>query len=302
MNQRKPDWLRISLSRAKGLTEVKNMLRKHSLNTVCEAAACPNMMECFNRKTATFLILGKVCTRNCRFCNVEVGKPDPVDHQEPEHVAAAVQELGLRHAVITSVTRDDLPDGGASHFAGVIERLASLDVNVEVLIPDFQGDMLALSQVVEAVPDIINHNVETVPGLYPLVRPGAEYARSLDLLARVKSMDPGIYTKSGIMLGLGETETQVLEVLSDLRLSGCDMLTMGQYLAPSAGHFPVAEYIHPDFFEKMRIKALDMGFKHVVSGPLVRSSYHADNFIKEVKNEQKNHHNRRRTRRLYSRF
>lgn len=302
MNQRKPDWLRISLSRAKGLTEVKKMLRKHSLNTVCEAAACPNMMECFNRKTATFLILGKVCTRNCRFCNVEGGKPDPVDHQEPEHVAAAVQELGLRHAVITSVTRDDLPDGGASHFAGVIERLASLDVNVEVLIPDFQGDMLALSQVVEAVPDIINHNVETVPGLYPLVRPGAEYARSLDLLARVKSMDPGIYTKSGIMLGLGETETQVLEVLSDLRLSGCDMLTMGQYLAPSAGHFPVAEYIHPDFFEKMRIKALDMGFKHVASGPLVRSSYHADNFIKEVKNEQKNHHNRRRTRRLYSRF
>jgi lipoyl synthase len=278
MKQRKPEWLRISLSRARGLTQVKNMLRKHSLNTVCEAAACPNMMECFNRKTATFLILGKVCTRNCRFCNVEGGKPEPVDPHEPEHVAQAVQEMGLRHAVITSVTRDDLPDGGASHFAGVIERLSSLDVNIEVLIPDFQGDARALGLVVRAGPTIINHNVETVPGLYPLVRPGAEYARSLNLLARVKSMDPGIHTKSGIMLGLGETETQVLEVLGDLRLSGCDMLTMGQYLAPSAGHFPVAEYVHPDFFEKMRIKALDMGFKHVVSGPLVRSSYHADQF------------------------
>ena len=278
MKQRKPEWLRISLSRARGLTEVKNMLRKHSLNTVCEAAACPNMMECFNRKTATFMILGKVCTRNCRFCNVEGGKPEPVDPHEPEHVAQAVEELGLRHAVITSVTRDDLPDGGASHFARVIERLSSLDVSIEVLIPEFQGDIHALSLVVEAGPDIINHNLETVPGLYPLVRPGAEYARSLSLLSRVKSLAPGIYTKSGIMLGLGETGTQILEVLGDLRLSGCDMLTMGQYLAPSAGHFQVAEYVHPDFFEKMRIKALDMGFKHVVSGPLVRSSYHADKF------------------------
>jgi lipoyl synthase len=278
MNQRKPDWLRIPLPRGRGLTETRKILTRLSLNTVCEAAACPNMMECFGRRIATFMILGKVCTRNCRFCNVEGGEPEPVDRREPEHVAAAVLELGLRHVVVTSVTRDDLPDGGASHFARVIERLASLDVNVEVLIPDFQGDMLALSQVVEAVPDIINHNVETVPRLYSLVRPGALYTRSLDLLAKVKSMDPGIYTKSGIMLGLGESETEVVSVFRDLRAADCDILTIGQYLAPSAKHYPVAEYVHPNIFEKLRGAACDLGFLHVVSGPLVRSSYHADDF------------------------
>ncbi len=282
MKTRRPEWLRVSLSRGPGLKEVREILRRLSLNTVCQAAACPNMMECFGRKTATFMILGKVCTRNCRFCNIEEGEPGPIDHQEPEHVAAAVQELRLKHVVITSVTRDDLSDGGASHFAQVIRKLSSFYVNIEVLIPDFQGNREALNLVIKAKPGIINHNMETVPGLYSLVRPQAIYSRSLDLLANVKSMDPDIYTKSGIMLGLGETEEEVVSVFRDLRSSGCDILTIGQYLAPSAKHYPVAEYACPDVFEKLRETALDMGFLHVVSGPLVRSSYHADEFSRAL--------------------
>ena len=278
MNTRKPDWLKIKFSRAGRLTEVKGMLRRLSLNTVCEEAACPNMMECFGRKTATFMILGKNCTRNCRFCNVHGGTPEPVDEQEPEHVAEAAAELELKHVVVTSVTRDDLPDGGAGQFARVIQRLSPLQVTVEVLIPDFQGDRDALAQVVRAGPSIINHNVETVPRLYPSVRPQAEYERSLQLLARIKSLDPGIYTKSGLMLGLGETEEEVLAVLQDLRSVSCNVLTIGQYLAPSAKHFPVAEYVHPDVFAKYQDMAYDMGFLHAVAGPLVRSSYHADEF------------------------
>jgi len=278
MNTRKPDWLKIKFSQAGRLTEIKGMLRRLSLHTVCEEAACPNLMECFGRKTATFMILGKNCTRNCRFCNVHGGAPEPVDEQEPEHVAEAAAELGLKHVVVTSVTRDDLSDGGAEQFARVIQWLAPLQVTVEVLIPDFQGDREALAQVVRAGPSIINHNVETVPRLYPAVRPQAEYERSLQLLARVKSLDPGIYTKSGLMLGLGEDEEEVLAVLRDLRSAGCDVLTIGQYLAPSAKHFPVAAYIHPDVFAKYQDMAYDMGFLHAVAGPLVRSSYHADEF------------------------
>ncbi|MGM0760605.1 MAG: lipoyl synthase [Thermodesulfobacteriota bacterium] len=278
MNTRKPDWLKIKFSQPGRLTEIKSMLRRLSLHTVCEEAACPNMMECFGRKTATFMILGKNCTRNCRFCNVHGGTPEPVDDQEPEHVAEAVSELGLKHVVVTSVTRDDLPDGGAGHFARVIKRLAPLQVTVEVLIPDFQGDSKALAQVVRAGPTIVNHNVETVPRLYPEVRPQAEYERSLHLLSQVKSFDSRVYTKSGFMLGLGETEDEVMAVLGDLRSVDCDVLTIGQYLAPSKEHYPVAEYVHPDVFAKYQDMAYKMGFVHVVAGPLVRSSYHADEF------------------------
>ncbi|MFO7803471.1 MAG: lipoyl synthase [Desulfovermiculus sp.] len=278
MNTRKPDWLKINFSQPGRLTEIKSMLRRLSLHTVCEEAACPNMMECFGRKTATFMILGKNCTRNCWFCNVHGGTPEPVDDQEPEHVAEAVSELGLKHVVVTSVTRDDLPDGGAGHFARVIKRLAPLQVTVEVLIPDFQGDSKALAQVVRAGPTIVNHNVETVPRLYPEVRPQAEYERSLHLLSQVKSFDSRVYTKSGFMLGLGETEDEVMAVLGDLRSVDCDVLTIGQYLAPSKEHYPVAEYVHPDVFAKYQDMAYKMGFVHAVAGPLVRSSYHADEF------------------------
>lgn len=278
MTTRKPDWLKIKFSQPGRLTEIKGMLRRLSLNTVCEEAACPNMMECFGRKTATFMILGKSCTRNCRFCNVHEGTPEPVDEQEPQHVAEAVAELGLKHVVVTSVTRDDLPDGGAGHFARVMQRLAPLQVTVEVLIPDFQGESAALTRVVEAGPHIVNHNVETVPRLYPEVRPQAKYERSLHLLSEVKSLDSRVYTKSGFMLGLGETEDEVVAVLRDLRSVSCDVLTIGQYLAPSNKHYPVAEYVHPDVFARYQDMAYELGFVHAVAGPLVRSSYHADEF------------------------
>jgi lipoic acid synthetase len=278
MNARKPDWLKIKFSDPGRLTEIKGMLRRLSLNTVCEEAACPNMMECFGRKTATFMILGRNCTRNCRFCNIHGGSPDPVDEQEPEHVAEAAAELGLKHVVITSVTRDDLADGGAGHFARVIEALAPMQVTIEVLIPDFQGDKEALARVAQAGPHIVNHNVETVPRLYPQIRPQAEYERSLHLLAEVKSLSSEIYTKSGFMLGLGETEEEVIAALHDLRSVDCDVLTIGQYLAPSKKHYPVAEYVHPDVFTMYQDMAYEMGFVHVVAGPLVRSSYHADEF------------------------
>lgn len=277
-HQRKPDWLRIRIQDGKNKAEVEKMLARLSLHTVCEEANCPNLMECYNRKTATFMILGKVCTRNCTFCNVEKGLTQTVDPDEPLHVAQAVQELGLKHVVITSVTRDDLPDGGAGHYADVIREIRGLetDVVIEVLIPDFQGSRLSLIKVVEAKPDIINHNVETVPRLYPEVRPQAVYDRSLTLLEEVKTMDPDILTKSGIMVGLGETEDEVIRTLQDLREHGCDILTIGQYLAPSQRHHPIVEYIHPDIFEKYKKISEEMGFKYTASGPLVRSSYMAD--------------------------
>lgn len=277
MDQRKPDWLRIKVS-GQNTAEVEAVLSRLSLHTVCEEANCPNRLECFSRKTATFMILGRICTRNCTFCNVEKGCTQPVDPNEPMNVAKAVRELQLRHVVITSVTRDDLPDGGAGHFAAVMEKIKELDdkVVVETLIPDFQGDGNALLTVVKARPEVINHNVETAPELYPSVRPMAVYRRSLELLKNVKSMDAGIYTKSGMMLGLGEKEREVLEVLEDLRAVGCDILTIGQYLAPSKKHHPVVEYIHPDIFGKYKEEAMKMGFRYVASGPLVRSSYLAD--------------------------
>lgn len=278
MQQRKPEWLRVRVSGGSKREEVEEILKRLSLHTVCEQASCPNIMECFGRRTATFMILGRVCTRNCTFCDVHKGNPDRVDVNEPLHVAQAVQELKLRHVVVTSVTRDDLADGGAGHYAAVIGKIRELnpEVVIEVLIPDFEGSYDALAAVIDAGPDILNHNVETVPRLYPEVRPMAVYNRSLELLRNVKKLKKDTYTKSGIMLGLGENEQEVLEVFRDLREAGCDFLTVGQYLAPSKDHHPVVEYVHPDIFEDYKEKALAIGFRYVASAPLVRSSYQAD--------------------------
>ncbi|HZK35211.1 MAG TPA: lipoyl synthase [Bacillota bacterium] len=274
----KPEWLRIKARNTDEAMQVRAMLRRLSLHTVCQEAACPNLIECFGRKTATFMILGSKCTRNCSFCNVTKAEPEPLDHQEPEKVAQATSELGLKHLVITSVTRDDLSDGGAGHFASVIRAVqrACPDTVIEVLIPDFKGEESALLTIVEAGPHIINHNVETIPRLYPTVRPMAIYERSLELLKNVKQMDKDIHTKSGIMVGLGEEYDEVLCVMGDLVAVGCDLLTIGQYLAPSRDHHPVIEYIHPDLFEAYKRDGLRLGFKYIASGPLVRSSYHAD--------------------------
>lgn len=275
--RKKPDWLRIRVKASSGYDKTEEILRRLSLNTVCEQANCPNRAECFASRTATFIILGKVCTRNCTFCNISKGIPEVPDLDEPVRIGQAVKEMGLVHAVITSVTRDDLPDGGAEQFANVIReiRKKSQDTVIEVLIPDFKGDEKAINIVMEASPDIINHNVETVEKLYPKVRPKALYERSLELLRYVKQKRPDIYTKSGIMLGLGEKEDEILKTITDIADTGCDFLTIGQYLAPSKAHYPVMEYVHPDKFNEYEKKSLEKGFKFVASGPLVRSSYHA---------------------------
>lgn len=284
MKGSKPDWLKVRSHRGQELEEVEAILKRFSLNTVCEEASCPNRMECFNRKTATFMIMGKVCTRNCTFCDVSKGQPHKLDPQEPLRVAQAVRAMDLKHVVITSVTRDDLPDGGAAHFVRVIESIRELnpEVTIEVLIPDFGGDFNALLVVINANPEIINHNLETVPKLYSEVRPMASYQRSLSLLENVKKINRGILTKSGIMLGLGEEEAEVIAVLKDLRKVDCDLLTIGQYLPPSAKHHKLVEYVHPDTFQRYKELGLKMGFKHVASAPLVRSSYHADKAFKSV--------------------
>lgn len=282
MYKRKPEWLRVKIRGGEISGDVNEILEKYSLNTVCTEANCPNRMECYNKRTATFMILGKNCTRNCTFCNVTKEKPEVVDANEPVNVAKAVEKLNLKHSVITSVTRDDLEDGGAAHFAEVVKEIRKLNkgVTIEVLIPDFKGDKQSLKKVVDVKPDVINHNVETAPSLYKEVRPMAIYERSLELLANVKNMDDSILTKSGFMLGLGENEEDILGVLKDLREVKCDIVTIGQYLAPSSKHHPVVEYIHPDVFEKYKTIALDMGFKYVSSGPLVRSSYYAEEVFK----------------------
>jgi lipoic acid synthetase len=280
--QRKPEWIRVHLNNGKGLNYTKDIIKQFSLNTVCEEANCPNRMECFSKKTATFMILGSNCSRNCRFCNVSHGKLEAIDKTEPENVANATISLGLKHVVVTSLTRDDLPDGGSEHFANVISSIKEKDKNIiiEVLIPDFQGNVEALKNVVAASPQIINHNIETVPRLYPEVRSMAKYNRSLELLMNVKQLNKNIFTKSGIMVGLGEKEDEVLQVFKDLRKAGCDFLTVGQYLSPSTKHFPVIEYIHPDLFKKYKELTLELGFSFVASAPLVRSSYNAAEMIK----------------------
>ena len=278
MYKRKPEWLRVKIKGGQSSDTVHKILKEHSLNTVCREANCPNRCECFSKRTATFMVLGRNCTRNCTFCNVTKEKPEIVDEKEPFNVAQAVSKLDLKHAVITSVTRDDIPDGGAGHFAKIVEEIRKLNkkITIEVLIPDFRGDEEALKKVVNSKPDVINHNVETAPSLYKEVRPMAVYERSLELLSNVKKMDNSILTKSGFMLGLGETEEDVISILKDLKEIDCDIITIGQYLAPSSKHHPVIEYVHPDTFKKYEDIALDMGFKYVSSGPLVRSSYYAE--------------------------
>ena len=273
----RPNWIKVSMKAQNDIEQVRSIMHKLSLHTICEEGNCPNLIECFGQRTATFMILGKICTRNCTFCNVTQEEPMPVDSDEALQVAFAAKELKLQHVVVTSVTRDDLADGGAEHFSATISKLKALGngITVEVLIPDFQGSREALTTVVAAKPEIINHNLETISRLYPNVRPMAQYRRSLELLQRVKELDDSILTKSGIMLGLGEREQEVLGVLEDLRQVQCDLLTIGQYLAPSRRHYPVKAYVAPEKFEHYEKIALQMGFRHAFSGPLVRSSYHA---------------------------
>ena len=284
---RKPDWLKVKANTGNTNKDVMKLLRSLHLHTVCEEAACPNCGECFGRRTATFLIMGKHCTRNCRFCCVEKNSPLPLDDNEPQNLAEAVRQLRLKHVVITSVTRDDLPDGGAKHFANVINTIKSYcDVNppvIEVLIPDFKGDLHALNTVVDAQPDIINHNIETIHRLYLEIRPEADYNRSLALISNVKALNNMMTTKSGIMVGLGETFDEVINVMSDLLAAGCDLLTIGQYLSPSKLHYPVIEYVQPDIFTQYKKIGEEMGFKFVSSGPLVRSSYLADQAYEHIK-------------------
>lgn len=272
---RLPDWIRTQC-RA-DLHETKLILRKHGITTVCEEARCPNRGECFSKPTATFMILGSHCTRNCGFCSVDSSTPGPPEEDEPENIALAAEELGLKYVVITSVTRDDLADGGAGHFAktiSAVRRRLPLG-KIEVLTPDFQGDPGALRTVLEALPDVFNHNIETVERLYPHVRPQAIFRRSLAVLREARTIAPAIPTKSGFMLGLGEDREEVLELLKELRQAGCDVITIGQYLRPTRNNLPVVEYLHPEVFAYLRTKALGMGFTYVASGPLVRSSMNA---------------------------
>jgi lipoyl synthase len=277
---RKPSWLNKKISLGK-CREVESLISGLGLNTVCRNALCPNIGECFEKKHATFLILGKLCTRGCKFCGVIKKTPLAVDKSEPARVAEAASRLGLKHIVITSVTRDDLPDGGARHFAETVLaiRNRSEDSTIELLIPDFQGSVGAIGTIIHSKPDIIGHNVETVPSLYKEVRSTASYERSLSVLKTIKEIGGSIYSKSGIMLGLGEKEKEVFRVFSDLRKVSCDFLSIGQYLAPSKEHYPVKEYIEPEKFELYKKKALEAGFKFVVSGPYVRSSYLASGYL-----------------------
>jgi len=272
-----PDWLKIRVrAGADDGSRVRDVLKRLRLDTVCRAAHCPNQCECFAKGTATFMVLGPVCTRNCTFCAVESGLPQPVEDDEPERVAEAAEILGLKHVVVTSVTRDDLPDGGAEHYARTIRAVRRRSgAVVEVLTPDFLGDRGCLDVVIDARPDIFNHNVETAPRLYQAVRPQADYRRSLEVLRYVKETAPGIFTKSGMMVGTGETDDEVLEVCRDLRGAGCDILTIGQYLRPSRRHLPIDRFVTPARFRQYRREALEMGFLAAAAGPFVRSSYNA---------------------------
>jgi lipoic acid synthetase len=284
--QRKPDWIRVKAPVSKGYHETRQLMRDLSLNTVCEEAACPNIGECWTKKHATVMILGDVCTRACAFCNVKTGMPKIVDPLEPEHVATAAAKLGLEHIVVTSVDRDDLPDGGAGQFVKVIEALRreTPDTTIEILTPDFRGKMrAAVEAICEARPDVYNHNLETVPRLYPTIRPGARYYASLRLLEEVKAHDPSIFTKSGIMLGLGEQRLEVHQVMDDMRSADVDFLTMGQYLQPTPKHATVEEFVTPQVFDAYGSIARAKGFLQVASSPLTRSSYHAGDDFAQMK-------------------
>ena len=277
--QRIPDWIRVRAPSSPKVGELKQLLREHRLVTVCEEAACPNLSECFTHGTATFMIMGDKCTRRCTFCDVAHGRPDALDAEEPQNLAKALGKMKLKYVVITSVDRDDLRDGGASHFAACIEaaREHCPDTKIEILVPDFRGRMaVALEKLAIAPPDVFNHNMETVPRLYKSVRPGSDYLESLKLIQAFKAQFPHIPTKSGLMLGLGETVAEVLDTMNDLRQYDCDMLTLGQYLQPSRFHHPVDRYVTPDEFAMLAEEGKKLGFSNVASGPLVRSSYHAD--------------------------
>lgn len=277
-----PPWLKLRFPSQQVIDEMEELLNRNALHTVCQSARCPNLPECFQRGTATFMILGDRCTRNCRFCAIETGNPLPVDPEEPVHIAQTVQKLGIRHAVITSVTRDDLPDGGADQFVRTVEALRGINpqVSVEVLIPDFGGLLDPLQKVFDAAPDVLNHNVETVPRLYGAIRPGAHYQRSIEILRYAS--EQGLHVKSGIMLGLGETDEEIDIVLSDLKRSGCCVLTIGQYLSPSSAHAPVIKYYHPDEFHRWAQRVDELGFIGVAAGPLVRSSYRAEEMFQSL--------------------
>lgn len=281
---RKPDWLKVRFPGGANYARIDRYHREQGLHSVCRSAACPNQGECWSQGTATFMILGERCTRDCAFCNVSAGTPLPPDPAEAAKVATAVAELGLRHAVITSVTRDDLADGGAAAFAAVTTaiRAAAPGCRIELLIPDLAGDEAALATILAAAPDLLGHNLETVPRLYPAARQGADYQRSLGLLAAARRLAPGIPTKSGLMLGLGETRPELLAVARDLRGADCAYLTLGQYLAPTRHHHPVVRYVPPDEFADLRAELLTLGFSHIEAGPLVRSSYHADRQFSEA--------------------
>lgn len=282
---KKPPWIRARAPHNKRFSEIKQILRKHRLHSVCEEASCPNIGECFGKGTATFMILGDLCTRRCPFCDVAHGRPEPPDANEPENLARVIADLRLRYVVITSVDRDDLRDGGAAHFAECIDaaRAASPQLKIEILVPDFRGRLRpALNALAKSPPDVFNHNLETTPRLYPRARPGADYAHSLTLLAEFKKMFPQTPAKSGLMVGLGETDEEIYEVFADLRRHRADMLTVGQYLQPSRGHLPVERFVPPPVFEEYKRRADALGFVHAACGPLVRSSYHADVQAEEV--------------------
>ncbi|MFU2144312.1 lipoyl synthase [Gallibacterium anatis] len=276
----KPEWMKIKLpANTEKILNIKKAMRKNGLNSVCEEASCPNLAECFHHGTATFMILGAICTRRCPFCDVAHGKPLPPDPEEPKKLAQTIHDMGLRYVVITSVDRDDLRDGGAGHFAECVKEIRALNPNIkiEILVPDFRGRIeVALEKLAQNPPDVFNHNLENIPRLYKEVRPGADYQWSLRLLREFKQMFPNIPTKSGLMVGLGETNEEILQVMQDLRDNGVTMLTLGQYLQPSRHHLPVARYVPPSEFDQFRSKAKAMGFEHAACGPFVRSSYHAD--------------------------
>ena len=276
--KRKPDWLRVRLPSGPEYQRVKQLMRGHRLHTVCEEAMCRNLGECWSRGTSTFLLMGDTCTRSCGFCHIKTGRPAALDEDEPVRVAESALALNLNHCVLTSVNRDELPNGGAHIFANTVREIRKRLPNctIEVLIPDFKGDRAALKEVMDARPEILNHNTETVPRLYRTVRPQANYRQSLNLLSSAKELDPGALTKSGIMVGLGETKEEILEVMRDLRQHEVDILTIGQYLRPSPLHLPVYRYVHPDEFQEFHDAGMEMGFRWVESGPLVRSSYHAE--------------------------
>lgn len=282
---RKPEWIRVKVASSPEVERIKKILRKNGLASVCEEASCPNLSECFSGGTATFMVMGDICTRRCPFCDVGHGKPNPLDPDEPRHLAQAIAEMKLNYVVITSVDRDDLRDGGAAHFAACIREARALSPNlqVEVLTPDFRGRMEEALQEFEAeAPDVFNHNLETVPRLYRQARPGANYKWSLKLLQEYKKRRPDVLTKSGLMVGLGETKEEIFQTMEDLRAHDVDMLTIGQYLQPSRDHLPVDRYVHPDEFAEYEQRAAELGFTHAACGPLVRSSYHAD---KQAKGE-----------------